>query len=75
LNDRSRSILDDDHSQPVAQRRCKDSGIARAILRRRGLRRAERKQQRKQPFDYASLRSASLRTGCVEKPQSVVTPK
>jgi hypothetical protein len=75
LNHRSRVILDDDYSQSIKQRRREDSGIARATLRRRGLRRKKCKQQRKQPLDYASLRSASVRTGCVKKPQSVVTPK
>jgi hypothetical protein len=46
LDDRSRSILDDDDSQPVAQRRREDSNIARTILRLRGLRRAQPKEQR-----------------------------
>jgi hypothetical protein len=46
LDDGSRSILDDDDSQPVAQRCREDSGIARATLRRRGVRGAKHKQQR-----------------------------
>jgi hypothetical protein len=46
LDDGSRSILDDDDSQPVAQRCREDSGIARTILRRRGLGRAKPKEQR-----------------------------
>jgi hypothetical protein len=46
LDDRSRSILDDDDSQPVAQRRREDSSIARTTLGRRGLRGAKPKEQR-----------------------------
>jgi hypothetical protein len=46
LDDRGRSILDDDDSQPVAQRRREDSNIARTTLRRRSLRRAKPKEQR-----------------------------
>jgi hypothetical protein len=46
LDDRGRSILDDDDSQPVAQRRREDSNIARTTLGRRGLRGAKPKEQR-----------------------------